>query len=119
MKLLAHYQSEKNAPHSQIINWRENYLGDSLFYSCRSTRYDRQTFPASLHYHDYFELVVFVEGDIRYLCASDSCRPQAGDIILIPPGRLHMSMLGGDATLYRRHVFYLYPDAFEAIGCGR
>lgn len=118
MQLLAHYQNEKNSPHSEIINWRENYLGDSLFYSYRSTRYDRQTYPASLHYHDYFELVVFVEGDIRYLCESASCRPQTGDIILIPPGQLHMSMLGGEATLYRRHVFYLYPAAFDSLGCG-
>ena len=28
-----------------------------------------------------------------------------------------MSILNGDTTLYRRHVFYLYPDAFDAYSC--
>ncbi len=114
MKLYTHYQTD--AHRESAVNWRENYLGESLFYSCRSTHYDRSTYPASLHYHDYYELVIFLAGDIRYLCEAETVRPEPGDIILIPPGRLHMSMLEGDETLYRRHVFYLYPDAFAAYG---
>lgn len=112
MKLFTHYQT--GAHRETAVNWRENYLGESLFYSCRSTQYDRASYPSTLHYHDYYELVVFLEGQIRYICEAESFCPQPGDIILIPPGRLHMSMLEEEATLYRRHVFYLYPDAFAA-----
>ena len=112
MKLFTHYQTD--AHRESAVNWRENYLGESLFYSCRSTQYDHASYPSTLHYHDYYELVVFLEGDIRYLCEAEAFCPEPGDIILIPPGRLHMSMLEGDATRYRRHVFYLYPDAFAA-----
>lgn len=117
MKLLAHYINAIAQTHPEIINWRENYLNDSLFYSFRCTQYDRQTYPSRLHYHDYYELVIFLEGDIHYICESATYQPQYGDIILIPPHKLHMSAINADATLYKRHVFYLYPDALEAFGC--
>ncbi|MBQ3126415.1 MAG: helix-turn-helix domain-containing protein [Clostridia bacterium] len=110
MQLYTHYSTESHQ--EAAANWRENHLGDSLFYSCRSTHYDRAGYPSTLHYHDYYELVVFLEGDIRYLCEHETVCPNPGDIILIPPGRMHMSMLACEQTLYRRHVFYLYPDAF-------
>lgn len=117
MKLLAHYLNAIAQTHPEIVNWRENYLNDSLFYSFRSTQYDRQTYPSRLHYHDYYELIVFLEGDIYYICESSIYQPQFGDIILIPPHKLHMSAINTDTTLYKRHVFYLYPDALEALGC--
>ncbi len=116
VKLNTHYTTE--AQRASAAGWRENDLGPSLYYAYRDTTYDRAGYPSTVHYHDYFELVVFVEGDIRYICEDESYRPLAGDIILIPPGKLHMSMLEGEATRYRRHVFYLYPDAFAAMGGG-
>lgn len=118
MKLLTHYLNAQNVQKPEDRNWRENYINDSLFYSSRATHYTRQTYPSSLHYHEYYELVIFLEGDIHYICESESFHPQYGDIILIPPRKLHMSMIDGEETLYRRHVFYLYPDAFDALGCG-
>lgn len=117
MKLIAHYISAIARMHPEIINWRENYLNDSLFYSCRATHYDRSTYPSSLHYHDYYELVIVEEGNIHYICEGKTFHPHSGDIILIPPRKLHMSVINTDETLYKRHVFYLYPDAFDAIGC--
>lgn len=116
MKLLTHYLNTP-AAQSGERNWRENYINDSLFYSCRETHYTRQTYPSSLHYHDYYELVIFLEGDVHYICESETVRPQYGDIILIPPRKLHMSMINSENTLYHRHVFYFYPDAFDALGC--
>ncbi|MBR5225821.1 MAG: helix-turn-helix domain-containing protein [Clostridia bacterium] len=117
MKLLAHYISAIAKTHPEIINWRENYLNDSLFYSCRATHYDRNTYPSSLHYHDYYELVILEEGDIHYISEGSTFKPQKGDLIVIPPRRLHMSAIDADETLYKRHVFYLYPDALSALGC--
>ena len=114
MRLLTHFLQTARP---EIRNWRENYVNDSLFYSYRDTAYDRSTYPSALHYHDYFEVVIFLEGDIRYLCESAVYEPREGDIIVIPPGKLHMSALNCEATRYRRHVFYLYPDAFDGMGC--
>ena len=118
MKLLTHYLQVRQSTQPEVMNWRENYINDSLFYSCRSTSYNRQTYPSRLHYHEYYELVIFLEGDIHYICESNVYSVQSGDIILIPPRKLHMSMINSESTCYKRHVFYLYPDAFDALGCG-
>ena len=104
-----------NAP--EIVNWRENDINDALFYSNRCTAYNRAQYPSRLHYHDYYELIVFVEGDIEYVCETDVLRPRRGDLILIPPRCMHMSRILCEQTLYRRHVFYLYKDAFTPYGC--
>ena len=112
MKLNTYYYSEKHMDAHAVMNWRENSLGDSLYYSFRATRYNRQNYPSSLHYHDYYELVVILGGDIHYLCEGKILVPRRGDVVLIPPGKLHLSAPDADETLYERHVFYLYPDAF-------
>ena len=117
MKLLAHYLSAIAEEYPEIINWRENNLNDSLFYSFRSTQYTAETYPSNLHYHDYYELVIVEEGNIRYICEGKTFWPQTGDIILIPPRKLHMSSINAEETLYTRHVFYLYPDAFDSVRC--
>lgn len=116
MKLLSHYVQNTSDRRHEIMNWENNLINDSLCYSCRSTRYDMNTFPSSLHCHDYYELVVFVEGEINYVCESRVYSPKSGDVIIIPPGKFHMSKLKGESTHYKRHVFYLYPNAFDAVG---
>ena len=117
MKLLSHYLQNKNDPRHEITNWENDLINDSLCYSYRSTVYDMNTFPSSLHSHDYYELVIFVEGEINYVCESSVYSPKRGDVIIIPPGKFHMSKLKGERTHYKRHVFYLYPNAFDAVGC--
>jgi len=101
-----------------LINWTGHDLNECLFYSYRDTVYDRSTYPADLHYHEYYELVIFLEGNVRYICESSVYVPQYGDVILVPPGQLHMSVLQGNRTRYRRHVFYLTQDAFDGARCG-
>ena len=117
MKLIAHYPGVTDTPMRQRANWRENYLNASLYYSYRDTVYNKENFPSMLHYHDYYELLVYVQGDIHYISEAETYTPHCGDVILVPPGNLHMSMLDGNETRYVRHVFYFYPDALDAIGC--
>ena len=114
MKLVTYFPN----PQAQPIKgpWRQYDITDSLIYSHRSTEYDRASYPSSLHFHDYYELLVFVEGDVRYICESSSALPRFGDVIIIPPGKLHMSLINSDHTRYERYVFYLYPEAFDSVG---
>lgn len=116
MKLLSHYVKQQMEIHSEIMNWKNHIVTDMLFYSYRDTVYDRRTYPSDLHYHDYYELVIFEEGDIKYICEDCVYYPEYGDIILVPPGNFHMSVINCERTNYKRHVFYLYPSAFDAIG---
>lgn len=118
MKLLSNYAEQPTNGNVEIINWENHIINDQLFYSYRDTAYDRRTFPSNLHHHDYYELVVLEEGDIQYICEGRVYQPKHGDIILIPPGKFHMSAINCDKTRYRRHVFYLYPSAFDGIGYG-
>lgn len=115
MKLLSHYPNHPHGKARTPGNWRGNSLNESLYYSFRSTHYCRLNYPSAIHYHDYFELVVFVEGDMHYLCEDAAYAPSKGDVILIPPGTMHMSVPDADETHYTRHVFYLCPDAFEPM----
>ena len=117
MKKSSYYKQSNGENIKQVINWQDHDLGDSLFYSYRSTIYNSNTFPSSLHYHNYYELVILEEGNIEYICDSTCVHPKAGDILLIPPGMFHMSKIGCEETNYKRHVFYLYPDAFDGFGC--
>lgn len=116
MKLIAHYPGVEEAPRRGHAVWRENYLSDGLYYSHRDTEYTREDYPSMLHYHDYYELLIYVEGDIHYISETQVYQPRKADVILVPPGKLHMSMLNGEKTRYERHVFYLYPDALESLG---
>ena len=114
MKLLSHYRSARNLHFS---NWREYDINENMIYSHRSTQYTRESYPVGLHFHDYYELLIMEGGEVRYVCENTSCLPRYGDVILIPPGKLHMSMINAESTTYSRAVFYLYGNAFDDIGC--
>lgn len=118
MKLLSHYIEQRMRMHPKAVNWSNHTVGDRLAYSYRSTEYGRETFPSDLHYHDYYEVVVFEEGDVRYVCEGRVYHPAPWDVILIPPGKFHNSATSSEKTRYTRHVFYLYPSALDAYGCG-
>lgn len=116
MKLLSHYIENQAKLYPEIVNWQNHYITEALAYSYRDTQYDRGTFPSTIHWHDYYELVIFEDGDIQYSCEGNVYCPRQGDIILIPPGKFHMSSICREQTSYKRHVFYLYPDAFSSLG---
>lgn len=118
MKLVTHYKIESFADEKKVKNWITNEISDSLVYSHRATEYDRSTFPSRLHSHDYYELVIYEDGNINHIFESETYKPKVGDIILIRPGTFHMTMIGCEKTLYKRCVFYLYPDALNHLGCG-
>ncbi len=118
MKLLSHYIEHQLMQYHETANWKNHIICGTISYSYRDTVYDRGTYPSNLHYHDYYELVVFEEGDIKYVCEGNVYDLTYGDIVLIPPGKFHMSVINCESTHYKRHVFYLYPSAFDAIGHG-
>ena len=116
MKLLSHYIEPRADRALKIENWTNYVLFDRLSYSSRETEYDAATYPSDLHSHDYYELVVYEAGDIRYICDGGSFRLERGDVIIIPPTSFHMSIINCQRTVYKRQVFYLYPSVFDAMG---
>lgn len=98
-------------------NWVNYQIGEEMIFSHRITEYDGATFPESFHFHDYYEIVIYMDGMIRYICENKTLLPEPGDIILATPSVLHTSTLVADSR-YDRYVFYLYPSAFDAFGGG-
>lgn len=117
MRKTSYYKQQDPKHIHQIVNWQDHEIGPSLSYSYRSTIYNADTFPSCLHYHDYYELVILESGHIDYICESVSIHPKAGDALLISPGMFHMSKISCAETCYKRHVFYLFPDALDMLGC--
>ena len=116
MKLLSHYAPESNIPTKETKN-RKNYdINELLLYSHRDTVYTSGTYPSNLHFHDYWELVVYEEGDVRYICDFRVFYPFRGCILAVPPGTFHMSAINKTDTRYVRHAFYFYPEAFSLLG---
>lgn len=116
MELFSHYIHRTAFQTTETSSWKNHVLGEALLYSHRDTLYHRGSFPSNLHCHDYYELLIIERGEIRYTCESCTYTPHAGDVILIPPGKFHMSEIGADHTRYVRNVFYLYPSAFSQMG---
>lgn len=100
--------------HQTPVNWNEFSINDQMVYSPRSTHYSRDNFPESLHFHDYYEVLLYLEGDVRFICETNTFLPKHGDLLVVPPGCLHTSRLNAEKTRYSRHVFYLHPGAFDA-----
>ena len=98
-------------------NWVNYPIGEDMVFSHRITEYNASTFPESLHFHDYYELVIYMSGQIRYICENKTLLPEPGDIILAAPLMMHTSTLSKQSR-YDRYVFYLYATAFDAFGGG-
>lgn len=113
MRLQKHYVFGMNNPSPEY--WKNYAVNEGMVFSYRDIDYTTQTYPSSLHFHDYFELLIIVQGDIHYVHENDIYRPQQGDIILIPPRHLHCSRLNGHETNYKRYVFYFYPDFLNEL----
>ena len=116
MKLLSHYANIYPVVHHATENWSDFSLNENTVYSCRNTVYNDVTFPSELHYHDYFEVVFYEGGDVEYVCETSLFKLNYGDVVIIPPGKLHMSKIYSKFTNYVRHVFYIYPSAFSFTG---
>ncbi|MBQ8895088.1 MAG: AraC family transcriptional regulator [Clostridia bacterium] len=98
-----------------FMNWQNHPIGNHLYYSFRDTPYRKESFPSAMHYHEYYELVVFEQGEIDQLCESAVYALRTGDIVVEPPGQMHHSAVRSQATRYVRHVFYFYPEAFASF----
>lgn len=77
---------------------------------------DKYTQPISFHSHDYFEIYFFVDGKVNYYVESERYEMKKGDVLIIPPGKLHRPVIRDNAA-YERYVLWIYP-AFLANDTG-
>ena len=114
MRIKKHYVDKRDK--WVIDTWKDYSFNESMSFSYRNSVYTSENYPSSLHFHDYYELLVILEGDIHYVHDRDIYYPQKGDIILIPPGHLHCSKPNSEKTNYKRYVFYFYSNFLDELG---
>ncbi len=67
------------------------------------------------HYHDYYELYFFLEGDVDYHVEDKLYHLEYGDCLLIPPGTSHHPVFLSRKKPYRRFVFWFRKDYYNKL----
>lgn len=63
--------------------------------------------PIQFHSHDFFEIYFFLDGNVTYYIENEVCTLTKGDVLIIPPGKLHRPVIEGNHP-YERYVLWLY-----------
>jgi len=91
--------------------WEDYILDKSLIYSHRANKYTKKTFTEGLHAHDYYELIIYVDGNVNYVTDNYIVNPKPYSVIWFAPGQMHTATLLSDSQ-YERYVFYFLEDFF-------
>lgn len=67
---------------------------------------DRQPGSVGLHYHDFYEVFFFLNGQVEFRVEGRSYPMEAGDLLLISPQELHQAVID-PATSYERIVLWI------------
>lgn len=59
------------------------------------------------HAHDDFEILYFMNGEVQYYIEDESYTMVPGDLLLIPPGKLHRLVTVDETVAYERMVLSL------------
>lgn len=86
----------------EIFRYRDSYLAD-----------------VALHHHDFYELYLFLSGDVSYIIESRSYRLQPGDLLLISPSELHQPLIRPDHAPYERIVLWVSRPFMRSLSTER
>ena len=68
-------------------------------------------FLCEFHCHDNWEIYIYLEGDVTYYVEDKVYTMKLGDVIVIPPGKMHQSVVSiPDGKRYERIVLNLNPS---------
>ena len=97
------------------MGWNDYRIGPHLLYSHRVTDYTRERFDEAYHAHDHYELLVYVSGEVDYICENEKLAPPPMSAVWFSPGDFHNARLLRDSR-YERYVFRCHPDVFRLLG---
>ncbi len=76
---------------------------------------DRRNMDFDVHAHAFHKLVVCLSGHVEYTIEGTVYRLSAGDVLMIPAGQLHRSVMS-EKDRYERFVLWLRPSAVDSLG---
>ena len=68
-----------------------------------------------LHHHDFYELYLYMSGDVTYLIEGKSYNLQLGDIVLINTRELHQAIVNSMKTPYERIVLWINKSFLQGL----
>ncbi len=80
----------------EIYRYRDSYLND-----------------VALHHHDFYELYLFLSGDVSYTIESRNYSLQPGDLLMISPMELHRPIITPAKLPYERIVLWMDAEFLE------
>ena len=69
----------------------------------------------SIHHHDFYEIYLFLEGNIEFLVEGHSFHPEPGDLLLISPLELHQLRSRAPQQPYERIVLWIAQSWINRI----
>lgn len=92
-------------------DWTDFIIDENFIYSHRINKYIRKTFTECLHTHNYYELIIYIDGNINYITDNYIIKPKPYSAIWFCPGQMHTATLLS-ASEYERYVFYFTKEFF-------
>ncbi len=95
-----------------VEGWSDTAVDSELIYSHRDTWYSRETFTEKFHVHQYYELIVYIKGNVEYINENSLISPSPYMVTWFRPGQLHTGRLLSPSQ-YERYVLYFSPNFFS------
>ena len=67
------------------------------------------------HAHDFLELYLFLDGSVTYYIEDQVYDLCSGDLLIIPPGRMHRPVIANERAAYERMVLWVELDYIARI----
>lgn len=97
------------------MGWTDHRIGPHLIYSHRVTDYTSELFDEAYHAHDHYELLIYVSGEVDYICENEKLAPPPMSAVWFSPGEFHNARLLKNSR-YERYVFRFQADVFRLLG---
>lgn len=92
--------------------YEENVLTqDFLIFHKINARFDNITF----HSHDFYEIIFFLGGEVEYYIEARTYNLVYGDILIIPPGKMHRMVITKNKDFYDRIILWVSPQFVNAV----
>lgn len=98
-----------------VLGWTNHLITRDLLYSHRVTDFRREQFDEAYHTHSFYELIVYVGGDVDFICNQSLLTPPPMSVIWSRPGDYHNARLLSESR-YERYVFRFERSVFELDG---
>lgn len=69
--------------------------------------FDKELDNVNLHHHDFYEIYLYIAGDVTYIIEGKSYSLMPGDIVLINTKELHQPLINSKEAPYERIVLWL------------